>query len=1452
MQGDKLCGIPHEQPVEFTGTSITGSSTHNGFFTISYGKYPNGKRHTELIKPTILVDGVDFGTKGTPEGWNPYLNQCGGTGYFSFKNNLELTGSGKGSGKEHYLYGPYEYDSSKTYAYVFRNMPAFIDSINKAGFDFIFLDFPRGAADMRANAGVLVKLIDIINNQTCNSVPANCVRTMDNLIVSGASMGGQVARYALTYMEKTGIKHHTKQYIAFDSPHLGANVPIGLQVMMTTMRRFNLFSLLQINDMLKRKFNSVASKQLKLLHYEKDPYYGNSGSIVYALPSPMRTSFVNDLVALGNWPKKCEKIAIANGSSDGTKISYVKEADIILDMRTDFLGIMRKTDNLAQQTCRRVKNKTGGKKALQVLGCGGAIILKVLVHAINPIPGKGLFTSTAYCMDNVTGSTIAKVAPLVTRFFTRYTLQFINLNQKVLDNVAGSGNDGLGAASVGVIRTGYRNHIPRKLLTLAWVPGAFFTFIPTTSALALNTQNVANFQTKDFGGNETDIVNNGSDIRFTWANFNQTHPTKTVFDRVFFNDNINEQHVEISYNSKDRELSKISQFLHVARTAQQYWPNGNTPPAPDVRVLGYATGTTVMHYNFDTLVTETGYRKSKLQNNVQDKITVNAHIINANGYLGINEYAPPGMFDTKASNSYIYANLPTGGLNKGNLYLKLRNWQNQNYQLSGCSYITVNNLGKLAIGDKDSTIRYKANTIVKKGTSITLNPGGILNVNDNSTLTFENGSTFNYNGGKIVLNGTNARLVINAGANIILAPGTTFTVAGGSNGIGKIVFNSEPALKQTIIQCLGNNKLKLKGNNINQTLVNINDCVVVFNVDSALLTKMQITYTNDNAKLHIANAVVLGTTTSFKGVNALGATALQISRPKLVVMDKCKATELGTVYLIGQDPKMLSIVKIITNNFSNCTNGISQTGGGISVYNTNITNINTNNSNTAVNIQIASLNNNFVGNTIKGYANAGIVCKGAQSINNYFENNVIDCNNYASSSGLIIDGCNNAVFYCNTIRNSYNGLFAINLSSIIAEVSLANYLSYSGYNKFTNNKYHINYNNINNLYLSNGYNTFGPIKPNGFVILGATYNGLVPIIANNNKWSVSPNVSLIVFNNQFSLFKPASGTFYSLLDANRLPNPTDCGSMNPPNGGRLACPTCNSINTANFFATPSNVATDSVITAITDTARTNTNYVSTASQGSQIVNYNYPNTSNVRQNELVTQAHKYQQLAHAMAISVGQTTASSNYSNPITTTTIADIETVLATAQAKSDSQAIASQYLSKVQALYVAQQYTQALSYVTSIKANITPSWLPHLNTWECIVQNAYALSTGAITMEVYTNNLNNCDGSATHRKRGGTTTDEQATADASSSLFDDATNLGNTLLIHPNPVTAGATLTITSEEVSKFILRTAHNTKLIEYVNHTQLTTLEFTAPEVSGVYWLEVYFNNTAPKRYKVVVQ
>lgn len=161
-----------------------------------YSSSHNGR----LIKPLIYVEGFD----------DPNL-----------PNNLWsfLTGSSS-SGAEKYDTFIYDYNS-------------FCDSL-KVGYDAIYVDWNNPRADIKANAALLVKIIDATNAMKHQN------GSSERNVIIGHSMGGLIVRYALASMEHSipAKRHETDCYVSYDAPHLGANVPVGLQYAIRDMESF--------------------------------------------------------------------------------------------------------------------------------------------------------------------------------------------------------------------------------------------------------------------------------------------------------------------------------------------------------------------------------------------------------------------------------------------------------------------------------------------------------------------------------------------------------------------------------------------------------------------------------------------------------------------------------------------------------------------------------------------------------------------------------------------------------------------------------------------------------------------------------------------------------------------------------------------------------------------------------------------------------------------------------------------------------------------------------------------------------------------------------------------------------------------------------------------------------------------------------------------------------------
>ena len=91
----------------------------------------------------------------------------------------------------------------------------------KNNYDLIYIDWDNTLIDIRANAKLLMKIIEEVNGEktTYGSTEKN--------VIMGQSMGGLIARYALGMMELECKDHNTSTYISHDAPHHGANVPLG-------------------------------------------------------------------------------------------------------------------------------------------------------------------------------------------------------------------------------------------------------------------------------------------------------------------------------------------------------------------------------------------------------------------------------------------------------------------------------------------------------------------------------------------------------------------------------------------------------------------------------------------------------------------------------------------------------------------------------------------------------------------------------------------------------------------------------------------------------------------------------------------------------------------------------------------------------------------------------------------------------------------------------------------------------------------------------------------------------------------------------------------------------------------------------------------------------------------------------------------------------------------------
>ncbi len=278
----------------FTPTTSIGAlsvtkkiaSEHNG--SICSGEYMTifASGHTSIVKPYIIVEGIDF------------LNDQ------DFQAHVDLYNNNVSSASNSLLFNLYN-----------------------NGYDVIILDFDYSGDYIQNNAFLLVELIKHIN-----AIKAN---TGNNMIVQGYSMGGLVARYALTWMEANLIEHQTRLFITHDTPHKGANFPIGLQELVNDMTEHMPIAWVGFQTILASFEKSYPGATQMLVYHWSHTHGGTvSGAGSKALPANKKINFFQELYNLNpsdnGYPSKPLRIAVSNGNYSGQLQAGITPGDAML------------------------------------------------------------------------------------------------------------------------------------------------------------------------------------------------------------------------------------------------------------------------------------------------------------------------------------------------------------------------------------------------------------------------------------------------------------------------------------------------------------------------------------------------------------------------------------------------------------------------------------------------------------------------------------------------------------------------------------------------------------------------------------------------------------------------------------------------------------------------------------------------------------------------------------------------------------------------------------------------------------------------------------------------------------------------------------------------------------------------------------------------------------------
>lgn len=161
------------------------------------------------------------------------------------------------------------------------------------GFDLVTVSFEDGLNLMELNAEVLIEALQRAN-ESVDHAPGH--------VVGGVSMGGLIARYALTAMEHRGLRHGAAVYLSLDVPHQGSRTSVA-------------------NQWFARFFSERVPHMRSLVHLLESPsnqqflpQWLHDGQV---FESPLRRRFFEALALMGGHPKLTRNLAVACGRGDG-------------------------------------------------------------------------------------------------------------------------------------------------------------------------------------------------------------------------------------------------------------------------------------------------------------------------------------------------------------------------------------------------------------------------------------------------------------------------------------------------------------------------------------------------------------------------------------------------------------------------------------------------------------------------------------------------------------------------------------------------------------------------------------------------------------------------------------------------------------------------------------------------------------------------------------------------------------------------------------------------------------------------------------------------------------------------------------------------------------------------------------------------------------------------------
>ncbi len=313
---------------------------------IDYRVYYSAGNSQKLIKkPLIIIDGFDPGDKRK-------IEDC----------DCELDPVCAAANRVNGVFNSEKHKSIVEIMVYFNNLDEqkLLPILRNKGFDVIIVNFPTynttnllngqqvaidgGAYYIESNAMAVIKLLQEVKQQVIANGSTN------QTAIIAPSMAGQISRYALSFMEKkfqetnnAVWQHNVSLWVSIDSPHLGANIPLGDQALIYLLKNEDD----NANRFYNKELSSPASQQQLIeFHRPKIESHPFNSSVTYANFRKVDSNFLNAQttsqgLALnrGNsffqehynrqnsngisgsvgWPQNLRKIAVVNGSLTGSR-----------------------------------------------------------------------------------------------------------------------------------------------------------------------------------------------------------------------------------------------------------------------------------------------------------------------------------------------------------------------------------------------------------------------------------------------------------------------------------------------------------------------------------------------------------------------------------------------------------------------------------------------------------------------------------------------------------------------------------------------------------------------------------------------------------------------------------------------------------------------------------------------------------------------------------------------------------------------------------------------------------------------------------------------------------------------------------------------------------------------------------------------------------------------------